>query len=172
MKSLIAAAAACALLALPVQASAAQTRNRRSTSTSQRRRAPAGPASRLDSARTNTIRLQLAELSKDMTRFLYLYGRLSKDLELTSAQTGSDEAAGQARAGLLQNVRAMRDRLDQLEGQFRFTQGLERQYQTLQGVSSRADQAVQLASAGRFDQAGRVLLEITNQLTDVLLEMP
>jgi len=107
-----------------------------------------------------------------MTRFLYLYGRLSKDLELTAAQTGSADAANQAKSGLIDNVRAMRDRLDQLESQFRFTQGLERQYQTLQGVSAKADQAAQLVSAGRYDQAGRTLLDITTQLTDVLLEMP
>jgi hypothetical protein len=172
VKSLIAAATACALLAFPAGGSAAQTRTRRTTTSAQKRRAGAAPSSHLDTARTNAVRIQLATLSKDMTRFLYLYGRLSKDLELTSAQSESADAASQAKTGLLENVRAMRDRLDQLESQFRFTQGLERQYQTLQGVSTRADQAAQLVSAGRFDQAGRVLLDITTQLTDVLLEMP
>lgn len=170
MKSLIAAAAACALLAFP--ASGAQTRTRRSTTPAQKRRTASGPASRLDSTRANAARLQLADLSKDMTRFLYLYGRLSKDLELTGSQSESSDVAGRTKAGLIENVHAMRDRLDQLEGAFRFTQGLERQYQTLQGVSARADQAAQLVSAGRYDQAGRVLLEITTQLTDVMLEMP
>jgi hypothetical protein len=171
VKSLIATAAACALLVFSASASAhAQTRTRRSTATAQKRRSAA--SSPADAARTNAVRLQLAGLSKDMTRFLYLYGRLSKDLELTAAQTGSADAANQAKAGLIENVRAMRDRLDQLESQFRFTQGLERQYQTLQGVSARADQAAQQVSAGRYDQAGRTLLDITTQLTDVLTEMP
>ena len=169
MKPFIAAAAACALLAFSVPSAHAQTRTRRSTVTAQKRRTTPSPA---DTARTNTVRLQLANLSKDMTRFLYLYGRLSKDLELTAAQTGSADAANQAKAGLIDNVHAMRDRLDQLESQFRFTQGLERQYQTLQGVSAKADQAAQQVSAGRYDQAGRTLLDITTQLTDVLLEMP
>ena len=170
MKPFIAAAAACALIFFSSPSAHAQTRTRRSVSTAQKRRTTAqSPA---DTARTNTVRLQLANLSKDMTRFLYLYGRLSKDLELTAAQTGSADAANQAKSGLIDNVRAMRDRLDQLESQFRFTQGLERQYQTLQGVSAKADQAAQLVSAGRYDQAGRTLLDITTQLTDVLLEMP
>lgn len=169
MKAFI-AAAACALLIFSVGPSHAQTRTRRSVSTAQKRRSAA--TSPADAARTNTVRLQLANLSKDMTRFLYLYGRISKDLELTSAQTGSADAANQARSGLIENVRAMRDRLDQLEGQFRFTQGLERQYQSLQGVSARADQAAAQVSAGRYDQAGRTLVEISSQLTDVLLEMP
>jgi hypothetical protein len=172
VKSLIATAAACALLVSSASAGAhAQTRTRRSTAAAQKRRTTAA-SSPADAARTNAVRLQLAGLSKDMTRFLYLYGRLSKDLELTAAQTGSADAANQAKAGLIQNVHAMRDRLDQLESQFRFTQGLERQYQTLQGVSARADQAAQQVSAGRYDQAGRTLLDITTQLTDVLMEMP
>lgn len=169
MKAFI-AAAACALLVSYAPPSHAQTRTRRSVSTAQKRRPTA--TSPADAARTNAVRLQLANLSKDLTRFLYLYGRISKDLELTSAQTGSADAANQARSGLIENVRAMRDRLDQLEGQFRFTQGLERQYQSLQGVSARADQAAAQVSAGRYDQAGRTLVEISSQLTDVLLEMP
>lgn len=147
----------------------AQTRTRRTT---QRRRAPAASGSaRLDQTRFNTQRLQLANLSKDLTRFLYLYGRLSKDLELTSAQSQSADVSSKAKAALIQNMQTMRDRLDQLEGQFRFAQGLERQSQMLQGVSARADEAVQNVSANRFDQAGRILLDIATQLTDVLLEM-
>ena len=65
----------------------------------------------------------------------------------------------------------VRDRLDQLEGRFRFEEGLRTQYQTLQGVSASAEQAAQQAAANRYDQAGRTLLEVANKLTDVLLEM-
>lgn len=168
MKPLI--ATACLLLLLPAVATpaAAQTRTRRSTP--QRRRTPAA-SSRLDQTRFNTQRLELAGLSKDLTRFLYLYGRLSKDLELTATQSESSEAAGRAKAGLLENVRAMRDRLDQLEGRFRFEQGLATQYQTLRGVSATAEQAAQQVSANQFDRAGRTLLEVANKLTDVLLDM-
>lgn len=170
MKPLIAKAAVCLLIITCCAAAApAQTRTRRSTST-QRRRTPA-TASRLDQTRFNAQRLELAGLSKDLTRFLYLYGRLSKDLELTASQSGSADAASQAKAGLIRSISDMRDRLDQLEGRFRFEQGLRTQYQTLQGVSASADQAAQAAAANRFDQAGRILLDVANKLTDVLLEM-
>ena len=174
MKPLIARAAVCLLLTFPAAAAApAQTRTRRSpASSSQRRWAPApSAASRLDQTRFNAQRLELAGLSKDLTRFLYLYGRLSKDLELTGAQTGSGEAASQTKAGLIENMRAMRDRLDQLEGRFRFEQGLAAQYQTLRGVSASADQAAQQVSANQFDRAGRTLLDVASKLTDVLLDM-
>jgi hypothetical protein len=171
VKTLIAAAAVCLLLLSYAPPPAdAQTRTRRSTST-QRRRTPSAPASRVDQTRFNAQRLELAGLSKDLTRFLYLYGRLSKDLELTGSQTGSADAASQTKAGLIRSMGDMRDRLDQLEGRFRFAQGLETPYRALQGVSAGADQAVQLANANRFDQAGKKLLEVAAQLTDVLLEM-
>ena len=172
MKPLIAKAAVCLLLVVSSAAPApAQTRTRRSVSAAQKRRSATPPSSRLDQTRFNTQRLELAGLSKDLTRFLYLYGRLSKDLELTAAQSGSADAAGQAKAGLLQNVQAMRDRLDQLESRFRFESGLAAQYQTLRGVSASADQAAQQVSANQFDRAGRTLLDVANKLTDVLLEM-
>ena len=170
MKPLIATAAACLLLTFSVVPPAsAQTRTRRSTP--QRRRPPASQSSRLDQTRFNTQRLELAGLSKDLTRFLYVYGRLSKDLELTGAQTGSSDATSQAKAGVIRNIGVMRDRLNQLESHFRFEQGLATQYQTLRGVSASADKAAQQASANRFDQAGRTLLSIAEKLTDVLLEM-
>ena len=169
MKTFIAAATACMLLIFSASAPA-QTRTRR-TSAAQKRRTTSTQSSRLDATRFNAQRLELAGLSKDLTRFLYLYGRLSKDLELTGAQGESADATSRAKAGLVDNVHAMRDRLDQLEGHFRFAQGLERQYQLLQGVSARADEAAQSVSANQYDRAGRILLDIANQLTDVLLEM-
>jgi hypothetical protein len=171
VKPLIAKAAVCLLIITCVAAPApAQTRTRRTASTSQKRRAPAA-SSRLDQTRFNAQRLELAGLSKDLTRFLYLYGRLSKDLELTGAQSGSSDAANQTKAGLIRSMGGMRDRLDQLESHFRFAQGLETQYQTLHGVSASADQAVQMVSSNQFDQAGKKLLEVAGILTDVLIEM-
>lgn len=171
MKPLIAKAAVCLLILACAAAAPAQTRTRRSApAASQKKKAPAA-GSRLDQTRFNAQRLELAGLSKDLTRFLYLYGRLSKDLELTAGQQGSADAANQTKAGLIRSIGDMRDRLDQLEGHFRFEEGLRAQYQTLQGVSASADQAAQQAAANRFDQAGRIMLEVANKLTDVLLEM-
>ena len=172
MKPLIAKAAVCLLIITCASAAApAQTRTRRTGPAASQRKKPAAAGTRLDQTRYNAQRLELAGLSKDLTRFLYLYGRLSKDLELTAAQTGSADAANQAKAGLIRSIGDMRDRLDQLEGHFRFEEGLRTQYQTLQGVSASADQAAQAANANRFDQAGRILLDVANKLTDVLLEM-
>lgn len=165
MRSLLATVTVCLLLSAPA---AAQTRNRRSTT--QRRRAPA-PATRLDQTQLNAARLQLAEVNKDLTRFLYLYGRLSKDLELTSAQAESADVTGRAKTSLVENIRAMGARLDKLEAQFRFTSGLDRHYRSLEGVSREAEAAAQQVNANRFDQAGRTLLAVSIRLTDTLVEL-
>ena len=166
MKSFIATAAICLLLLLPASA-AAQTRTRRSAP--QKKRTTA--TSPLDMTRFNAQRIELAGVSKDLTRFLYLYGRLSKDLELTGAQSESSDVARQTKGKLIESVQAMSNRLDQLESHFRFTKGLESQYRMLQGISGRADEAAQSVNSGQYDRAGRTLLEIATQLTDVLLDM-
>ena len=153
-------------LALGGPEAAAQTRNRRSTP--QRRRAPAPAPSE---TQMNSARLRVADQVKKMTRFLYLYGRFSKDLELTGTQAAGSEVAARTRAQLLDIVRGVRSDLDQLEADFRLTPGLQRHYQTLQGVAQRAADAESQVAANRLDQAGRALVEVVNQLTDVLLEM-
>lgn len=166
VKSFIATIAVCLLLILPASATA-QTRTRR-PAPPQKKRAASSP---LDATRFNAQRIELAGVSKDLTRFLYLYGRLSKDLELTGAQSASSDAAGRTKSGLIESVRAMSNRLDQLESHFRFTKGLEGQYQMLQGISGRAEEAAQMVGANQFDQAGKKLLEVAAQLTDTLLDM-
>lgn len=168
MKSLVAIMALClCLLSAPTDAFS-QPRTRRTSPTSQRKRAPVGKAS---PTQLNAARIKLADQIKKLTRFLYLYGRLSKDLELTSAQASSSDVTSQARASLVNSFRSVSAELDELEKQFRFTSGLERQYSQLQGVSQRAADAEASAAAGRFDQAGRTLVEVVTQLTDVLIEM-
>ena len=88
-----------------------------------------------------------------------------------SAQAESAEVARRTKAALLSNFANLRDGLDQLERQFRFTPGLERGYQKLQGVAAKVEQAESLAAANQYDRAGRQLVDVVTQLTDVLLEM-
>jgi hypothetical protein len=170
VKSLAAAAALClCLLAAPADAFG-QPRTRRTSPAPQRRRG-ATPTPRLDATQTNAARIKLADQIKTLSRFLYLYGRFSKDLELTGAQSGSSDLAAQTKASLLASLKNVREGLDQLESQFRFTPGLERPYNLLRGAAQRAADAEASATSGRFDQAGRTLVEVVTQLTDVLMEM-
>ena len=165
MKSLIVASAAVLLISTT---GLSQTRTRKTAPA--QRRGPTAP-SQLETTRTNAARLQLASLNKDLTRFLYLYGRLSKDIELTMADPQSAEVTTEPRTRLIESLRGMNNRLDQMERQFRFTAGLERHYRSLQGISNKGSQAESAAAAGRFNQAGQLLIEVAAQLTDVLIEM-
>jgi hypothetical protein len=168
VKSLAAATALCLCLSAAPTAAFSQPRTRRTSSTPQKKRAPTAKA---NPTQLNAARIKVADQIKKLTRFLYLYGRLSKDLELTSAQASSAEVTSQAKTSLVNSFRSLSAELDELEKQFRFTPGLERQYGQLQGVAQRAAEAEASATAGRFDQAGRTLVEVVTQLTDVLVEM-
>jgi hypothetical protein len=168
VRPFIAALSVCLLLSSP--AAFAQTRSRKATP--QRRRAPAASSpSRIGSTQANAARIRLGDQIKNLTKFLYLYGRFSKDLELTSARAEGSEAANRTRATLIDSLRNVREGLDELERQFRLTPGLETQYRRLAGVAQTAAEAEERATSNQLDQAGRMLIDVVNRLTDVLLEM-
>jgi len=168
------------LLLLPFADVSAQTRGRRTTSP-QRRRAPAAAgsaAARRNAIEVNTARARVVEQIKTLTRFLYVYGRLSKDLEASEAQARGSGAASEAavfsnrtRTGLRSSLRNVREGLDQLEIYFRTTPQLQRYYGRVSGVAAGASAAEDQAAANRLDEAGRSLLRVVNQLADLLLEM-
>lgn len=175
MKSLTTAATLCLALAVtPLSSSRAnaQTRTRRSSASSaQRRRGATGANTKPDQTQLNAARIKLADRIKTLSQFLYLYGRLSKDLELTGTQTGSNDTVAKSRAALVSNIGNVRQGLDDLVAQFRFTPGLEQQSAALTSAAQRAADAESQASAGRFNDAGLTLVEVVRQLTDVLIEM-
>jgi hypothetical protein len=144
----------------------AQTRGRRTTSS--RRAAPTLAASRG----------RVAERIKVLTRFIYLYGGIANEIEVAEERTqrGGNSAdlralTNQRRAALQTGVRDVRDGLEQLEQDFRTTAGLQRHYARLSGVAAAAADAEESIAAGRLKQAGQMLLQIVNQLTDTLSEM-
>ena len=171
MKPATAAAALCLSLVFSIAPDAAgQTRTRR-TQPQRRRPTPAQPRPTADLTQTNAARIKLADQVKNLARFVYLYGRFSKDLENVSAQAESAEVAGRTKAALLTNFRNFREALDGLERDFRFAPSLARHYRMLQGAAQKVSDAEAQAGANQYDRAGRLLLEVVNQLTDVLIEM-
>jgi hypothetical protein len=168
LKSFIAIAAACLLLFASTDIAAAQSRTRRTTP--QKRRTTA-TNSRFSATEVNSARLRVADQIKTLNRFLYLYGRASKDIEATGSQVGSAEVANRSKNSLVASIGNVREGLDQLEAQFRLSPALQSYYRSVQGVSQRAAEAESLAAANQLDRAGRALIEVVNQLTDVLIEM-
>jgi uncharacterized membrane protein len=131
---------------------------------------------------TNAVRTQgatdVATKIKDLTRFLYLLGGVSRGIEVADAAARRGEATQQqieqtekSKAVVKDSLRNVREGLDKLEIDFRTTPELQRYYTRLAGVAAGAANAEDLAAANQFEQAGRSLLAVVNRLTDVLLEM-
>lgn len=128
-------------------------------------------------ARTNGAS-RVADQIKILTRFLYLLGGVSKGIEAADAAARRNEASPAAmeqtersKVTVKTSLENVREGLDKLEIDFRTTPELQRYYIKLAGVAAGAAAAEDQASAGRYDQAGRALLDVVNRLTDVLLEM-
>jgi hypothetical protein len=173
LKSLTIAAALLFALVLSPFASAAhaQSRTRRSSASSAQKRRAGSSAQKPDQTQVNAARIKLADRIKALSQFLYLYGRLSKDLELTGAQSASSDTVAKSRAALVANIGNVRQGLDDLVAQFRFTPGLQQQSEMIKAAAERAAEAEASASAGQYNQAGLTLVEVVRQLTDALVEM-
>ena len=150
-----------------------QTRTRRS--------APATPRKPAATAATEVQRAgatRVAEQIKTLTRFIYLLGGVAKGLESVDEAAKRNEASpaileqtAKNKATVRTSIQTIREALDKLEIDFRATPNLQRYYIKLAGTASGAATAEELAAANQFDRAGRTLLGVVNQLTDVLLEM-
>lgn len=163
------------------------------TATAQRRRRqvakrPARPAAAAASAATADSREAAEKVSdqiKNLTRFLYLFGRLSNGLEMSEEQSaqqqqqrqrgrGGDNAQDgleRTKSGLLESVRNVRLGLEDLESYFESTPAARRYYANVAGVASDAGNAEAHVSAGEYDQAGRSLIGVVNKLIDVLAQI-
>ena len=150
----------------------AQTRKRTAARTT-RTTAAAKPA---EVQRQGAARV--ADQIKVLTKFIYLLGGVAKGLENADAAARRKEASdadisktNQSKASVRASIQSVKEGLDKLEIDFRGTPELQRYYIKLAGVAAGAANAEDLAAANQFDKAGRTLLEVVNQLTDVLLEM-
>lgn len=141
------------------------------------RKTPAAPVA----AKKNPLvegATRVGEQIKVLTRFLYLYGGIAKDLAAADEATRKGETSGAAtqqtrqnKAALIGSIRNVRDGLDKLEADFRFTPQLQKYFPLLKGVADNAAAAEDAAAAGNYPETGRTLLAVVNQLTEVLVAM-
>ena len=158
----------------------AQTRRR---STGNRQRVPNAAAARREreaqaTSELNDARQRVSDQIKNLTRFLYLFGRISNGIEIAEEQSrGGNQSPTTAaaiernKAALRENLRNMRAGLEQLETHFRETQSLSRFSLRVDGVSAGIARAEQSVAANELDRAGRALIDIINRLTDALGEI-
>ena len=165
------------LLMLPLQAIS----QKKQTTTSPQKRPTPKPKITPTPTPTPNLRpdaAQVAEQLKLITRFIYVYGKISNGLETADDQVkrGQTNQALQAqnqqiKASVVTNIDSLRLGLEKLEQSFQANPQLDRYYAKLAGASQAATNAAQLAAANRFDEAGRVLLGVAERLADVLVEL-
>ena len=156
----------------------AQTRGRRTTTAQRRRGNTAANASARSGPGLTAARGRVAERIKVLAQFIYLYGGIANEIEVADEQAQRGAASSdlirltnRRRAALQTGLRDVRTGLELLEQDFRTTSGLDRYYASLAGVATAAGAAEESIAAGQLKQAGRILVQIVNQLTDTLSEM-
>ncbi len=166
---------ACSLLLLLPTVMSAQARRRTST---QRRASTAANTQRATNDARAAGAARVADRIKLLSRFLYLYGRITNGFDVAAQAAIRNETSSaatqqteQSKVAVRQNLKNVRDGLDDLEIRFRTTPELQRYYTSLAGVAAGAADAEDKAAANQFDQAGRALIDVVNRLTNVLLEM-
>jgi len=148
-----------------------------------KRRSPKKPVTSFEEKQQAEIRAgreQIAAQIKNLSQFLYLFGGISKGIEIAeraknnrdeSIAAMSPEQIGQSKAKLRDSIAGVRTGLDKLESSFRLNPVLQSYYPSLSGVARIAQTAETQAAAGNFDQAGRSLIASVSKLTDALLAL-
>lgn len=153
----------------------AQKRKRRAP---QRKPRVTKPSAEKASAELRAGRERVASQIKVLTQFLYLYGGITKGLESAELAARNGEASPAAisqnqqnKVKIKESIRNLRVGLDELENEFRSKPALKNRYSYLSGVALTGETAEAQAAAGRFNEAGRLLLKAVGQLADALAKM-
>ena len=166
MKPILLLAFVC-LLCLPFAVVAQDNRSR----TIQTKTPPVSPI-RADAER-------VANQIKNLSRFIYLLGSISKDIETIDAAIQKKQASKatiaqnqDTKTKLAASFANWRIAMDDLEKNFKTKTYLQKYYSKVSGIGSLAAVAQDQAQLGQYNQAGQTCLQIINKLTDALLEMP
>lgn len=121
---------------------------------------------------------QVAEQIKLITRFLYIYGKVTNGLELAEEQNRRGElspaAAAQNRQSketVVSNLNGLRLGLSNLLTRFQGNSRLQVQYLKVSNAVDAVTNAERLAANSRFDEAGKSLVLAIERLTDVMLAL-
>jgi len=143
----------------------AQTRRRKTTE--QRRPSSSQPRPSAEAART-----RIGAQAKTIARFLYLYGRVSSEIEMAEEQARREGSASgsqtieSSKKVLFDSLRNVREGLERLETDLRVSAAPL--FPRVAGVADQAAVAEEQAVAGQFDRAGRTLLEILERLIQAM----
>jgi hypothetical protein len=143
------------------------------------RRPAAEPASKPAPAMDMRTEAQaVSEQIKNVSRFLFLYGKVVNGLEVADDLTRRGEMTPAAAAknqqtkeALIGNIRGLRTGIEGVSRTFQANPRLQVQYLKLSYAAEAVANAEQFATAGRFDDAGKALTMVIERLTETLLAM-
>jgi len=186
-RKFLASVTMCAALVFVFNETASAQR-RRTPPRGGRRATPARSASAVTTAnrtaRVDEVRTEVANQINNFSRFLYVYGRLARSLDETTAEaraaaqaatrsgiTARTEAVDRNKTQVAQNFANLRGGLDALDGKLAAVTELARFRPELSNARTAATEASQLVAAERFDAAGRRLLDAVSTLTNLLRQI-
>ena len=169
MKSLLILSIA---LSLVFSGSALAQQKRTSTAKKKTTTPAAKPATPDLRAEANLV----AEQLKLLTRFVYVYGKTANGLEMAELQAKQEATPelqaklqaknAQTRSALVASIGSLRDGVDRVGQRFHDNPYLQIQYLKVLSASEAIVSAQQLASGGKFDEAGRTLVAAAERLAD------
>ena len=127
---------------------------------------------------TSAEAAQVAEQIKLITRFLFIYGKVTNGLEMAEEQSRRGELPQaalaqnrQSKETVVSNISGLRQGVANLLTRFQNNSRLQVQYLKVSNAIDAVTNAERLASSSRFDEAGKSLVLAIERLTDVLLAL-
>jgi len=175
----------CAAQVFNVDAQRRGRANRRTPSATSATSATSAASKAARLAAIETARTEVASQIKTLSRFLYLYGRVSKTLDDVTAEAratateaaregvgtrGVSQAVERNRQQIKNNFAGVRAGVDALDSRFAGIPELARARGELTNARLAAQEAEALVGRDRYDDAGRRLLDTVASLTTVLQE--
>ncbi len=122
--------------------------------------------------------LQVAAQIKNVSNFIYVFGKIVNGLEIAEEQVKRNESSPaiqaktkQSKDALVARISDLRAGLENLARSFQANPRLQVQYLKISSATEAAANAERLAAAGRYDEAGKTLVIVIERLTDTMVSM-
>jgi len=130
---------------------------------------------------TPDMRAEASEVAtqiKNVSNFIYIYGKVVNGLEVADDQAKSNQAPPEIQAKikeskdkLIAKIRDVRIGLEGLANGFQASPRLQVQFLKVSYATEAAVNAERLAAAGRYNDAGKLLVTVVERLTDTIISM-
>lgn len=120
---------------------------------------------------------QVADTLKSLTRFIYLYGKISNGLEMAEDQARKTKLPASVieknvanKNGVINGINGLKSQVDKLGTVLQANPKLQVQYINLAGVTQKIVDAISLVNSNQFDEAGKSLVTAAERLAEVLMQ--